>query len=96
MGLMKEGLVADALPMLITAERDAWRRQALCVGHPDRGAWFSEDPEAIRRAVAVCRACPVRFQCLCFAIDTREDDGIWGGVSPAERHRIRRSMAAAS
>jgi WhiB family redox-sensing transcriptional regulator len=70
-----------------------WRRQALCAGHPDRGAWFAEDAQAARRAMAVCRACPVRSECLAFAIGTRQNEGIWGGATPSERRRIRKLHA---
>lgn len=82
--------------MLPAPHRDAWRQLALCVGHPARGAWFSEQPEQIRRAMAVCAECPVRIECLGFAIANREDEGIWGGLAPAERRRIRRTLARAS
>jgi hypothetical protein len=33
------------------------------------------------------RPCPVRPQCLAFALRTRQVDGIWDGVSKEERHR---------
>lgn len=37
------------------------------------------------RAKAVCRACPVRRECLQFALATRQSYGIWGGMSERER-----------
>ncbi|HLX87285.1 MAG TPA: WhiB family transcriptional regulator [Acidimicrobiales bacterium] len=77
-------------------DRDSWKRQALCAGHPDRGAWFSDQAEAIQRAKAVCRACPVNAECLGFALQTGPHDGIWAGTSPYERRRLRRVMASAS
>ena len=77
-------------------DRDSWKRQALCAGRPDREAWFSDEPDAIRRAKAVCRACPVNAECLSFALKTGPHDGIWAGTSPYERRRLRRVMASAS
>lgn len=77
-------------------ERDGWTRQALCAGHPDRQAWFPEDSQSARRAKAVCRACPVRDECLGFALRTGQQEGIWGGTTPYERRRLRRSMANVS
>ena len=37
------------------------------------------------RAKAVCARCPVRRECLQFALATRQAYGIWGGMSEGER-----------
>ena len=42
------------------------------------------------KALAACTACPVRAQCLDFALAANEKNGIWGGLSEHERRRIRR------
>ena len=42
--------------------------------------------EQIARAKAVCAGCPVRGQCLAFALRTRQVGGIWGGLTEDERH----------
>jgi WhiB family redox-sensing transcriptional regulator len=39
----------------------------------------------VERAKAVCKSCPVRRECLQFALATRQSDGIWGGMSERER-----------
>jgi WhiB family redox-sensing transcriptional regulator len=68
------------------------------------GACLSADPDlffpiAIGTAAAdrqvsgalhVCASCPVRDQCLEFAMRTNESHGIWGGTTPEERIRARR------
>ncbi len=36
-------------------------------------------------AKAVCAACPVRRECLTYAIFTRQQHGIWGGLTEDER-----------
>jgi WhiB family transcriptional regulator, redox-sensing transcriptional regulator len=41
-------------------------------------------------ALHVCARCPVRQQCLDFALRTNETHGIWGGTTPEERIRARR------
>ena len=41
-----------------------------------------------RQAKAVCSACPVRKECLNFALRLREPHGIWGGLSEMERRAI--------
>lgn len=45
----------------------------------------------IARAQRICAACPVKQQCLDFAMQTREPAGIWGGTTPEERIRTFRS-----
>ena len=96
-GLKVSEAGADSFVMATShAEVERWRRQALCAGHPDQGAWFAEDGAAAQRAKAVCRACPVRSECLAFAVATGPYDGIWGGTTPYERRRLRRQMAKSS
>jgi len=50
---------------------------------PDRGASVAE-------AKAVCASCPVRAECLEFALINVEKFGIFGGTSERERRRLRR------
>lgn len=47
----------------------------------------STDGEA-ERAKAVCAECPVRRECLQFALATRQAYGIWGGMSEHERRIV--------
>ena len=41
--------------------------------------------DQITQAKAICADCPVRRHCLAFAVDTRQDHGVWGGTSEQER-----------
>lgn len=50
----------------------------------------------IEEAKAVCARCPVRQQCLQWALDTEQHAGIWGGMSEMERRSLRRRRRAAS
>jgi len=64
----------------------AFFKDALCRGL-DPGLFYLEpgDP-GISTAIAVCRECQVRMECLIYAIDSNETEfGIWGGVSPRLR-----------
>lgn len=76
-----------------------WRHRALC---------RDEDPELffpvgnsgpallqIEQAKAVCARCPVREQCLEFALATGQDAGVWGGLSEDERRSLKRRRARA-
>jgi WhiB family transcriptional regulator, redox-sensing transcriptional regulator len=47
----------------------------------------------VKRAKLICASCPVRSECLSYALDHRQEQGIWGGLTDEERHRIpRRSL----
>jgi WhiB family redox-sensing transcriptional regulator len=48
----------------------------------------------IAQAKRICAGCQVREQCLDFALRNGERDGIWGGATPEDRIRVRRSEAA--
>jgi hypothetical protein len=45
------------------------------------------------QAAKLCVGCPVSTQCLQYALDNREEDGIWGGTTPKDRAIILRRMA---
>lgn len=74
-----------------------------CVTQPDR--FFPETPTGrqprsgpqVEAAKRICRTCPNRTGCLIAGMF--EEYGIWGGLTPAERHalittlKLRRSQA---
>lgn len=75
---------------LILAEDDKpWAGEALC-GEVDGDAWYSEDPAERRIAKAICHVCPVRQDCLDYAVRTNQRWGIWGGMSEFARRKLRR------
>lgn len=41
-------------------------------------------------AKRICSMCPVKDQCLKFALDSGEEWGVWGGASETERRNMRR------
>lgn len=47
--------------------------------------------EQIERARAVCQGCPVRGECLEWALATGQDAGVWGATSEDERRAMRRA-----
>ena len=69
-----------------------WREAAACVPASDEVTFFPdpEDLAAISRAKAICATCPVASECLTWAIETNQSEGIWGGHTPKERRAIRR------
>ena len=77
-------------------------RYAGCAGSGlDPDEWFpvSIEPVTARHeaaaAIAICATCPVRAQCL--ELSLRHWDigqhGIWGGLVPADRARLRRLLS---
>ena len=74
---------------MITIPDQGWRRLAAC-RDADPELFFpvsASGPslDQITQAKAICAGCPVRRQCLAFALDTRQDHGVWGGMSEQER-----------
>lgn len=51
---------------------------------------FGKALEQVAEAKAICARCPVRRQCLAFALRTRQAHGIWGGMTEEERAFIGR------
>jgi len=73
---------------------ESWRRAALCA-ETDPEAFFPEKGGSTREAKRVCAGCPVRLQCLEYALGNDERFGIWGGLSERERRRLRLSRRIA-
>ncbi|HIE22519.1 MAG TPA: WhiB family transcriptional regulator [Acidimicrobiia bacterium] len=69
-----------------------WREAAACLDVIDEVSFFpdQEDLVGMARAKAVCATCPVAAECLTWAIDTNQAEGVWGGHTPKERRAIRR------
>lgn len=79
--------------MAIIQQGLAWQVSARCV-EADPEIFFPERGGSSKAARAVCRECPVRLECLRYALANREQFGIWGGTSERERRRLRRMSAA--
>lgn len=76
-----------------------WRDRALCRGE-DPELWFpvgSSGPALLQtaKAKAVCYRCPVRHECLAWALGAGRDAqaGVWGGASEDERRELKRRLA---
>jgi WhiB family redox-sensing transcriptional regulator len=73
----------------------SWAARAACVNEdPELFFPLGGGPDARRqelRAKRVCRACPVRDDCLEWALTTFQDAGVWGGLGEEERREIRRA-----
>jgi len=73
-----------------------WRFEAACRG-ADPSLFFAPSyfekrhEEAVARRI--CDRCPVRVDCLEFALEIREPHGFWGGMNELERRQLLRERA---
>ncbi|WP_406089363.1 WhiB family transcriptional regulator [Streptomyces sp. NBC_01013] len=71
-----------------------WRTNAACRDE-DPDLFFpigSTGPALVQAedAKAVCRGCPVRKECLRWALENSQDAGVWGGLDETERRALKR------
>ncbi|HEV3353646.1 MAG TPA: WhiB family transcriptional regulator [Acidimicrobiales bacterium] len=59
------------------------------------GTTASDVVADIEAAKAICATCPVQPECLRYAVETRQEYGIWGGTTEDERRGLRKAMRAA-
>jgi WhiB family redox-sensing transcriptional regulator len=74
--------------------REGWRLLAACRDE-DTDLFFpnGETGEALAQtevAKSICATCPVRNECLEFAMTTNQPYGIFGGLTESERKSLRR------
>lgn len=76
-------------------ERPEWMAEGACVGIAEADLFFP-DPHSFdtRLAKRICFGCYVREECLEYALETRQQYGIFGGYTAEERkgkHRPRKT-----
>lgn len=92
----------DVLDLDAVRERAAylsslgWRARARCRG-VDTSVFYARRGDNITLEVAkrICRGCPVKVECLQYALERGERFGTWGGVSEARRRGLRARRARA-
>ena len=70
-----------------------WQRAAACRGPhaqaifypPTRSERKDEKASRERQAKEICQSCSVAGDCLEYAVTSREQHGIWGGLTEVER-----------
>lgn len=72
---------------LVTEE--AWMADAACADVPVEVFFPGPGRNLAAEAKQVCEDCPVRRDCLQYALDNRFEYGVWGGLNERERHRFR-------
>ncbi len=81
--------------LLLDLDEDAWMNDALCA-QTDPEAFFPEKGGSTCAAKAVCAVCPVRPECLAYALEHNETVGIWGGLSATELRALRKASTPRS
>lgn len=79
-----------------------WRIEGACRGHkphefiPDDTGNGDLTADVHWRALKICARCPVTKPCLEYALENREDFGVWGNTTPRQRRTIREQRKALS
>lgn len=76
-----------------------WSDHAICRGaDPDLFFPIGYSAQVLKEqedaAKEICANCPVKAECLSWALQVGEPDGIWGGTTPEERRYLRRTSDA--
>lgn len=64
-----------------------WKLEAACLVEP-KDLFYPDRGQSAQPAKIICSTCPVRVQCLRYAIEGREWWGIWGGTNEKERRPL--------
>lgn len=74
--------------LLPDGEYPSWQDDALCAQIGGDETWFPDKGGSPRAAKRMCARCDVRPECLETALANREEYGVYGGTTAAERKRI--------
>lgn len=77
-----------------------WREDAACRADEAAEVFFpggdrGQTKTMTDAAKRFCAGCPVRIDCLLYAVETRQEYGVWGGATEPERRRLARKVNAA-
>lgn len=81
----------DQLGIRAVAPAGSWIEHGACRGTKDATLIFygvDDQPHDTAKAKAICAACPVRRECLDYAINEGDHFGVWGGATDNQRDRI--------
>jgi WhiB family transcriptional regulator, redox-sensing transcriptional regulator len=67
-----------------------WMREANCAT-TDPELFFPDSRSPANEAKEICASCPVRPECLEYALAAAEEFGVWGGLTEKERRKLLRS-----
>lgn len=76
--------------MTLAQPSPEWMTRAACLDWPPE-LWFPVETRDTGSAVAICSTCPVRSECLAWALENRIREGVWGGLTERQRARLVRT-----
>jgi WhiB family redox-sensing transcriptional regulator len=88
-------------PDTIFPKLGPWHDDAACKRAPEIDFFPNmDDRRDVREAMekeakTICRLCPVKDECLAYALKYSSLQGIWGGTNDAERRTMRRRSGTA-
>jgi hypothetical protein len=93
--------ISEMSPVEAQVQDSGWQALAACQG-ADLSLFFAPNYFEVgpakgnreAKAKLICRSCPVRTDCLSYALDTGEEHGVWGGLNERERRRLLVRIAA--
>ena len=76
---------------------EPWMKEGVCADYLQPDMWWDASDffpsrgysATSRRAIEICRTCPVMAECAQYALDNDERSGIWGGLTPDVRRVMR-------
>ncbi|TKG61576.1 WhiB family transcriptional regulator [Prauserella endophytica] len=84
-----DAFLADIAAEWADPDGEDWQERALCA-QTDPEAFFPEKGGSTREAKRTCFGCPVKKECLEYALAHDERFGVWGGLSERERRNLKR------
>jgi WhiB family redox-sensing transcriptional regulator len=84
----------------VPSDTPPWQFRAACRGEDSSlffaPGYFERREEKDRReakAKSICARCPVRVDCLDYALRIKEPHGVWGGMNEQQRRALLRERA---
>lgn len=74
--------------------RHSFRQDPLCtkLSDVDPEWFFSDDPKDIETAQSICSHCPIKRECLDWAVSIEQNEkyswGVYGGLTASERQEM--------
>ncbi|MFE9934285.1 WhiB family transcriptional regulator [Streptomyces sp. NPDC005533] len=86
-----EPVIKHAAPArACSVDAEQWGTRAVCRAAADPDGLFVDGAARNLAAKVMCAGCPVRTECLAYALDDRIRYGIWGGMTGKERRALLR------
>lgn len=68
-----------------------WKKRAAC-RYASNDLFFVDRGQSTTEAKQLCKGCPVRIECLHYAVTRPETFGTWGGTTNSRRVKIRKHL----